>query len=86
MTLRTDAIWAMTMNSIWIFMQSKPSEWKNTEDKSYSIPYHWMTRQLKMGVKTPLSSTDPVKEQRDMCSLDRENQYLCLVVLTKVAQ
>ena len=35
-----------------------------------------MTQPLKMVAKTPLSSTDPVREQEDRWSLDQENGHL----------
>ena len=42
-----------------------------------------MIQPLKMVVKTPLSSTDPVREQEDGCSLDQENGHLQRSCLNK---
>ena len=33
-------------------------------------------KQLKMVIKTPLSSTDPVRKQSDTCNLDYKNENL----------
>ena len=42
-----------------------------------------MTQPLKIVVKTPMSSKDPVGEQEDGCSLDQENGHLQQSCLNK---
>ena len=45
-------------------------------DKSCSKSFKQLKYIIKMVIKTPLSSTDPIKEQEDRWSLDLENVHL----------